>query len=77
VDNGKSKLHKAAPVDVVDTVAAGDAFTGALAVGISEGLELSEAIRFANLAGSICVQRHGAQIAMPTRSEVDEQLLGS
>ena len=76
VDKGKPKLHKAAPVDVVDTVAAGDAFTGALAVGISEGLELSEAIRFANLAGSICVQRHGAQIAMPTRSEVDEQLLG-
>ena len=76
VDKGEPKLHKAAPVDVVDTVAAGDAFTGALAVGISEGLELSEAIRFANLAGSICVQRHGAQIAMPTRSEVDEQLLG-
>ena len=58
-------------VSAVDTTAAGDVFNGALAVAISEGFELLEAIRFANKAAAISVTRVGAQASAPYRHEVD------
>ena len=58
-------------VEVVDTVAAGDAFGGALAVALAEGLGLDAAVRFAGAAGAAAVTRPGAQDAMPRRSEVE------
>ena len=54
----------------VDTTAAGDVFNGALAVAISEGKELNEAVRFANIAASISVTRMGAQASAPYRNEI-------
>ena len=62
-------------VDVVDTIAAGDAFGGALAVALAEGRGLEEAVRWATAAGALAVTRPGAQEAMPHRAEV-EALLG-
>ena len=64
-------------VDVVDSVAAGDAFGGALAVGLAEGMALSDAVRFGMAAGAIAVTRPGAQDAMPSRAEVDALIAGS
>ena len=58
-------------VEVVDTVAAGDAFGGALAVALAEGLGLKEAVRYGAAAGALAVTKPGAQDAMPTRAEVD------
>ena len=58
------------PVVAVDTVAAGDAFNGALAVMLSGGESLSESVRFACAAGAAAVTRVGAQDSMPTRAEV-------
>ena len=58
-------------VRVVDTTAAGDAFTAALAVGVAEGMELGRAVRFANAAGAKCCETFGAQPALPTRIEVE------
>lgn len=60
---------------VVDTTAAGDAFNGALAVALAEGMEWGRAVRFANAAGAKACERFGAQPALPTRMEV-EGLLG-
>ena len=57
-------------VDIVDTTAAGDAFTAALAVCVAEGMELVEAAGFANAAGALACTRLGAQSAMPSRTEV-------
>ncbi len=57
---------------VVDTVAAGDCFNGALVVALSEGKSMKEAIGFANYAATIAVTRKGAQDSIPTRTEVDE-----
>lgn len=54
-------------VDAVDTVGAGDCFTGWLAVGLSEGLSADEAVANAIRAASLQVTRHGAQSAMPFR----------
>ncbi|MBU0641026.1 MAG: ribokinase [Planctomycetes bacterium] len=63
-------------VDVVDSTAAGDAFTAALAVGRSAGVALSQAARFANAAGALTCAGRGAQPSLPTRAEV-EALLSS
>jgi ribokinase len=58
-------------VSVVDATAAGDAFTGALAVGLAEGMPLSAAVRFANAAGALACTKVGAMVAIPTRGEVE------
>jgi ribokinase len=63
-------------VSVVDTTAAGDAFNGALAIGLSEGMELPRAVRFANAAGAKACEKFGAQPALPTRMEVESIMEG-
>ena len=65
------------PVRVVDTTAAGDAFTGALAVAMAEGMPLTEAARFANAAGALCCTQFGAQPALPTRAAVEKLWSGA
>jgi ribokinase len=61
-------------VQAVDTTAAGDAFVGALATALGEGLELARAAHFANAVAALSVTRHGAQPSLPFRSEVDQFL---
>lgn len=61
-------------VDVVDTTGAGDAFTGALAVVLAEGMALEPALRFANAAAALSVTRLGTAPAMPRREEVEALL---
>ncbi len=63
-------------VRVVDTTAAGDAFTAAMAVGLGEGMDLGEAVRMANAAGALCCQGFGAQPSLPRRELVDALLAG-
>ena len=55
---------------VVDTTGAGDTFNAALAVALNENKPLGEAVRFANLAGSISVTGKGAQGGMPYRKDM-------
>ena len=66
-----SEFVPAFQVEAVDTVAAGDAFNGGLAVAVAEGRELREAVRWAAGAGVVAVTRPGAQPSMPTRQEVE------
>ena len=66
-----SKMIPVVPVRPVDTTAAGDVFNGALAVAISEGKDLEEALEFANKAASISVTRMGAQASAPHRNEIN------
>ena len=61
-------------VSVVDTTGAGDTFNGAFAAARCDGLPLKEAVRFANAAAALSVQKIGAQGGMPWRSEVEEML---
>jgi len=63
-------LIPAPEVDALDTTAAGDVFNGAIAVAISEGMNLEEAVNFACKAASISVTRMGAQSSAPSRSEI-------
>ena len=71
-----SGVQPSFPVEAVDTVAAGDAFNGALAVCLAEGMDLGRAVRVACAAGALAVTTTGAQDSMPTRAAV-EALLAS
>ena len=57
-------------VPAVDTVGAGDAFVGALAVALAAGLEPAEAVRAACAAGAAATTRRGAQEGLPRPADV-------
>lgn len=61
-------------VKVVDTTGAGDTFVGAIAVKLSQGLDLVSACKFANVASSITIQRKGAAISIPRLEEVEQAI---
>ena len=61
----------AVKVKAVDTTAAGDAFTAALAYQLLEGRGLLEAAEFANLVSAMVVTRKGAQSSIPSMEEVE------
>jgi ribokinase len=58
-------------VEAIDTVAAGDSFNGALAVGIVEGKPMTDIVAYANAVGALTVTKHGAIPSLPYTSEVD------
>ena len=58
---------KPIPVKVVDAVAAGDAFNGALAAALASGKSLREAVEWGNIAGALSVTKSGAQPSLPER----------
>ncbi|MBQ7399919.1 MAG: ribokinase [Clostridia bacterium] len=70
--------HHLAPVDVgtpVDTTAAGDAFTAALAVRyMQNGGDILDACEFANAVGGYVVTKAGAFPSIPTLRELKEFL---
>lgn len=69
-DGGSMELIAAEKVKAVDTTAAGDAFTGSLAVGLGQGHSLRDSAIFANRAAALSVMKMGAQPSMPTMQEV-------
>ena len=62
------------PVEVVNTVGAGDAFAAGLIRSRLVGLDWADAVRFANACGAIVVTRHGCSVALPTEPEVQDFL---
>jgi ribokinase len=58
-------------VEVVDTTAAGDAFTGGFTVALTQGASLEKAVRYANAVGALTVTRLGAQSSLPLAAEVE------
>lgn len=54
-------------VPVVDTVAAGDAFNGALAVALALGKSISEAVQWGTVGGALAVTKNGAQSSLPSK----------
>jgi len=75
VCDGKSATHYPAfPVTAVDTTGAGDAFNGALAVGLAAGGNLEQAIPLASAAAALTCTKRGAQDSLPARADVERFL---
>ncbi len=53
-------------VNAIDTVAAGDAFNGAMATALDRGLSLREAVIWGAAAGALATTKSGAQSALPS-----------
>jgi len=71
-DRDDLRVEVRAPrVTAVDTTAAGDAFSGALAVAWAERLAVPDALRWACAAGAVCTERPGASPSLPTRAEIE------
>ena len=57
-------------VDAIDTVGAGDAFSGGLAASLAAGVPIQDALVVASATAGLTCTRRGAVDAMPTGEEV-------
>ncbi len=64
-------------VEVVDTLAAGDVFHGALALALAERRGVGHALPFAMAAAAIKCTRFGGRDGIPHRAEVEQFLAGA
>lgn len=65
-------LVSAYKVNVVDTVAAGDSFNGALAYSLSKDLDIVASLKFANAMGALTTTVNGAFPSLHKLDEVNE-----
>eukprot|EP01036_Dinobryon_divergens_P014404 gene14403-biopygen12783 len=70
-DRGTIRHTPAVEVSAIDTLAAGDVFHAAFAVGVVEGWPTERTIRFASAAAAIKCTRFGGRLGAPTRAEVE------
>lgn len=68
--DGTTVREDAVVVDAIDTTGAGDSYTAALAVAISEGADMAQAMRLASKVGAMVTTKAGAQTSIPSRDEV-------
>jgi ribokinase len=59
-------------VNVVDTTAAGDAFSGGFASALLQNESLEDAVRYGCACGALATTKFGAQPSLPTREEVEK-----
>lgn len=73
--DGTARGHVPAyPVTVRDTLAAGDVWHGAFALGLAEGRDAVQALRFASAAAALKCTRFGGRAGIPQRAEVETLL---
>ena len=65
-----SMKQAAQKVEVVDTTAAGDTFTGYFLATQAEGMTVAESLELASKASAIAVTRPGAAPSIPCRDEL-------
>ncbi len=73
-DGVKGTLKSPYDMPVVDTTAAGDAFTAALTLEYLRSGDIISSCEFANAAGSLTVSRKGASSSIPNEREINEFL---
>lgn len=66
---GRVRHVEAPKVKAVDTLAAGDVFHGAFAIGLAEAMPMEEALRFASAAAALKCLRFGGRLGAPDRAE--------
>jgi len=70
IDKDNVKFKESYKVVAIDTTAAGDSYTGALSVALSQDKDIQEAMDFASKVGALCVMKEGAQTSLPTIQDV-------
>lgn len=66
-----TRLHlPAVPTAVTDSTGAGDAFAGAFAAALAEGLGIEAALKRGVVAGALACRRLGAVPSLPLRAEI-------
>jgi len=71
-DKGTFNLFPAVPVEqVVDTTGAGDCFIAGFLYEMLQQEDIAQAIQVANLTASYSIQKKGAAISFPNKSEID------
>ncbi len=73
-DQNGARTFSPPKVKPIDTVGAGDCFTGWLGAGMAQGLSFDEAAKRAVVAASVSVTRPGAQSAMPYPKDLKKYL---
>lgn len=73
-DNKQKISHPIFDIDVVDTTAAGDTFTGYFIYGIYNNMPIKEILKLCSAASAIAVSRKGATCSIPLKYEVDNFL---
>lgn len=68
-DGRETEMFAAFSVDVTDTTAAGDTFTGYFLAGIMKQMPVREIVRQASAASAIAVSRKGAAASIPSHAE--------
>lgn len=71
IDENAYKFFEAYKVKVVDTTAAGDSFIGGFAASYIENKKVIDAISMGQRTAAVAIQKLGAQVSIPTKSEVD------
>jgi ribokinase len=61
-------------VETIDSTAAGDVFSGALAAALSKKMTYGQSLEFAKKAAALSTTRKGAQTSVPKLNEVEEIL---
>jgi sulfofructose kinase len=75
-DGDRVRRIPAFPVQVIDTLAAGDVFHGAFALALAEGADEAKALRFASAAAALKCTKFGGIAGAPSRADI-ERLLAS
>lgn len=75
-DGEKGAIIPTFDAKVVDTTAAGDAFTAAMTLDYLKQGNIYDACKYGHAAGTITVSRKGASSSIPTKDEVESFLLG-
>lgn len=70
LDKDNMEFKKSYKVEAVDTTAAGDSYTGALSVALSQNKSVDEAMDFASKVGALCVTKIGAQTSIPSLYDI-------
>lgn len=69
-DGETEKIIENYCVDVVDSTGAGDAYNGGLLAGLSQGMNLVNAVKHASIVSNLSVTKKGTSISMPMKSEI-------
>ena len=72
IENGTAYLYPAHEVIALDTTGAGDTFNAALAVSLSLGRTLHEAVVYATSASAWSVERKHVMESLPTKEDLSE-----